>query len=592
MAAKIRGIGGKKGGSLGSGLGEDIEHALLSRKTAASKELAAQAAAKTVTPTLSPGVLGTAAIGAGAVAVGAGAGALSKPNAPAQFGDAEITPDEIMASQAVKPGALGVVESIAAAPSNMYVLGGGFAAGWLGERIAASGAKRNISWWKKTGDVLATPKRMYSELSFGDIGANLGIKDRMGKITQPMFDGAGAVVDKVGGATGFNTWRADAHLSKATVAHQNAREIIGGMKMEHAPAAFRTHLHEMRSTVLEASHPSKINFERFSLAKKKLGEAVEASGTLSKEARALVKGAEKLGGKVEKAVYHSGQSAGWKNVRQTFHDTPKNISRATAGPSLFNASFVALSALSMANDTKTFAHNLASLRQMHKDMTGTEVSNMRLLLGTVPAPVAAARKVLIANYGLKQVFDVLNIGLNVKMHRMGPITMMAAFMGVGMLSSGVDSVMNVSVLPFYAGISNAYKQHKDISAQAYAEFLALASKDLHNRGSGDPAVMALAQQYKAQNISPVEILNRASGTQLMADLHAIIQANEAKAPKEVSHVAKLEGAPQAAMAVVGKHTEKVAAPAQTAPEIVGPRTEAVATARETAATRGVEGLGA
>src|SRR5689334_5020108 len=108
MAVNIKGLGGK-----GVGVGEDVERALLSRKTAAKTAGAA-------VPTLSPGVIGTAAIGAGAVAVGAGAAALSKPAGAAQFGDDPVSAEEMMASQVQAPGVLGTVSKIAAAPSNMF----------------------------------------------------------------------------------------------------------------------------------------------------------------------------------------------------------------------------------------------------------------------------------------------------------------------------------------------------------------------------------------------------------------------------------------------------------------------------------------
>jgi len=571
---------GKGGFGVGGG-----EEEVLRRANAISSRVTRnmpKAAADAVKATLPTSSVAAAAIGAGAIATGAGAAALSKPNGQALFGNDPVSPEEIIASQMQKPGVLGKVETIVGAPASMpamAVLAGGAAAGWAGEKMAASGVKKNRAWLQKTGDVLAAPKRWYTHFSFGDVGEKLGIRGAVGKVTQPVFNGAGAAAEKLGKWTGFSRWSADKHFGKAAVAHQNAREIAKGMNLDHAPTPeIRSALHDMRKAALKVAHPSGMSIEKiekFGDAQKALAETVKAhSGKLGKEAQTLMKSAEKLGEYAEKAAHHTQQSAGWKNVREAFHNAPANISKAKVGSNLMHASWVALSALSMASDTKTFAHNLASLRQMYKDMTGEkDVSNMRLLLGNVPAPVAAARKALVANYGIKQVLDVANIGLNVKVNRMGFFISMIAFGAVQKLSQGVDSLVDVSVLPFYKGFSDAYKQGKTISPEAYAEFLLLASKDLHTRAKDDAAVMALAEKYAAEKLSPVEILNRASGTQLMADLNALIKANEAKAPQAVSQVAKLQGAPQA-----------------TQPN-VGPYTKAVNTARETAAQRSTEGPG-
>jgi hypothetical protein len=483
---------------------------------------------------------------------------------------AALGSEEIAASQAQAPGALGVVETVAAAPSNMYMLAGGAAAGWLGEKVAASGKSRNWGAVEKVGTVMATPKRWYTSLSFGDLSEKFGMKGAFTKVSQPLFNGAGVVADKVGGFTGFNNWRANTHFGKAASAHQNALELAGNMKLEHAPTPqIRSALHDMQSAVSGTTHASQIDHVKFARGQEALKEIMDGhKGKFAGETKTLLKNAEKLGGKVEKAVYHNGQSVGYKNVRQAFKEVPGKISNAKAGPALMHASFVALSALSIAGDTKSFSHNLASLRAMYLDMTGEkEVSNARLLIGSVPAPVAAARKALVANFSAKVVLDAINIGLNVKMNRIGGfVKSTVAFMGIQMLSSGVDSVVNTSVLPFYKGISDAKKQGKTISAEAYAEFLTLASKDMGTRGKDDAVVQAVAEQFAAEQIAPAALLKEVENGKLMVRVHAVIDANEAKAPKEISQVAKLQGAPQAAMPVKGEHSAKVVAQAQNAAE--------------------------
>lgn len=491
-------------------------------------------------PTMAGSVAGRRAASAG-VGAGARTGG-SKP--AAQDATSSLTSEELLALQQQGPGALSAVESIVAVPTNMGLFMGGAAAGMVGDRMASTAKKRGWGLMEKIGNVLATPKRWYTELSFSDVGKNLGVGDFFAKATQPVFNATGAIADTVGGATGFNGWRQQVHTAKAEKAFAKAIETANELNLEHAPTAeIRSALQTVKSAALASGSRTRAGSESFFAAKAQLHEAVKAhSGGLAGEAKTLMKKAEKLtgalghegaGGHLEKAIYHSERAAHYGDVRGSFSKASEKVGSAKIGPGLMHGSFVALSALSILDDTQSFRGKLGSLRQMYLDLTGEKsVSTIGLLFGSVPAPVARARTPLMVNFGIKNVLDLANILLNIKMNRLGMMSSLFAFGGVTAAASGVDMLVDTNELTFYGGISKAHREGKNISAEAYAEFLTLVSSDLGRSGKDNPMVQKLGELYAAEQIAPGALIKEVESGAMTKRVRGIIAANASKAPKE------------------------------------------------------------
>jgi hypothetical protein len=142
--------------------------------------------------------------------------------------------------------------------------------------------------------------------------------------------------------------------------------------------------------------------------------------------------------------------------------------------------------------------------------------------------------------------------------------MLKAFVSVGavqLLSAGIHKAIGPSNLPLvYRDVSKAYKQGK-LDEAGYAALIAAANKEMEKRydpQSPDPMMVALAEQYKAENVSPADIVKEMASHKFEVRMHKILEANEAKAP---THVEKVTGAKPAVGPVVGAHTANVNAQA-------------------------------
>jgi hypothetical protein len=242
-----------------------------------------------------------------------------------------------------------------------------------------------------------------------------------------------------------------------------------------------------------------------------------------------------------------------------------------------NAAFIGGSALSMFGDARTFSQNLESLRQMYADMTGEDVKNVstvKLLTGSVPDSVAAARSHLVKQFGIKQAFDIGNIALNAMMilnHKMASgWKAFAAFGAVSAASMAVDAVMGESILPIHKAFSDAYKTGQEIPPQFYAAYVFAASKDLRSHGEkGQEFAMQVAQEYAAEKVSPGQLLREIESGKLMERVKQIsVKADRAQAGVQedtaqeqiVTRTAEQRGE----RPVVGKFTSKLNQEAQMA----------------------------
>ncbi len=250
---------------------------------------------------------------------------------------------------------------------------------------------------------------------------------------------------------------------------------------------------------------------------------------------------------------------------------PQTIAKSNMREGLVNTAFIAGSAISMFGVATGFIQNLASLKEMHKDITGKSASTYDVLFGKVSVPVADARSKLLKTFTVSGTTDVISLGVAVA----GAISKkvpMLAFFAPQVLSMGASTLIGESAMPYYASIKQAHAAGQKIPADAYAELIAKASPELAKRGgSASVFTQKLAEQYAQNNVSPAQIMREAANGQLIKRVDGIIAANEAAKKTTVntalaaqpqqahSHVAALEGKRngQAVQGVVGEHTARI-----------------------------------
>lgn len=444
-----------------------------------------------------------------------------------------------------------------------------------GGAISKLGKLTRVGGVQKAGEFVQGAGQKFNEMKVSDLSEMAGIRGAFTRVTQPVADFAANVANKVSEWTGFGNRRSNAHVGKAAVAHHKARSLSDAMNLSHAgemPSELRAAVHELHGMAKGSAHHGAISHTVYEQANAKLEEAMKAyhksDAKLSSDAKALLKQTKKLDRHLGDVAHHNHKSVAWGNVGQSIRNTPQNLSKANLSHVLVNGAFAAASVISIGKDTLSFEHSIKGLKQMFGDMTGTDpnqVSTTRILFGNVPAPIADVRGKLMANFAIKQGADFLNVGLQIA-SRMGPVKSVASMLGVGMVSSTADSMLDTAIIPVYKQFSEAYKKGIPISAEDYAIFLSVASKDLKNRGPEDPFVQELAKQYAAAKTSPAVILNEITVGKMMARMHGIMDANEAKkhpaASVGASHVDRLSGNAQAQRPVVGEKTAALEKQAQ------------------------------
>jgi len=433
---------------------------------------------------------------------------------------------------------------------------------WVGNKAGSLVGLKSAS---KVGEV-AKEARSWNEITFNEVGHATGTKGVVGSITQT---GANVIADPlhwVGEKTGLSQWRASANAGKAaghlTAAKDLAKDLTTGDIMA---------LGGLKGKVAGASHAGQLVASETHTM---LDAARQAEG-----AGKLSAAGSKFLSSVEDSVAHHNGATMWGNVKGAVKKAPSELGKGSVTHTLMNGAFIGMSALSMFGDARGFSQNLASLRQMYADMTGEDVKNvssMKVLTGSVPEPVAAARAHMIKTFGVKQMFDVGNIALNVAMlisPKWGSGWKgMAAMIGTQVASTAVDGYMGESILPIHKAFSDAYKSGKEVPPEFYAAYLYAASAELRNRGEkGQEFATAVAQQYAAEHVSPGQLLNEIQNGKLMERIKAISgKADQAQVaqpaqeePAQASAVSRLNGE-RTERPVVGKFTNKLNQEAQMA----------------------------
>lgn len=433
----------------------------------------------------------------------------------------------------------------------------GAVAGGLG-RLTGSQSLKGAS------EKISGGMKRLNEVTIGELTEKAGVGGVFTKVTQPVANVTASVVDKLAGWTGISRRRAEKHLGKAAVAHSRAQSVVGQMNMahlDHLPESFREPVQQMHDLAKGAATHGAIDKDAFQRVHSLMEEAKLGGVKLNTEGKALLKQAHSLKEHLGNAVHHDMKSTGWRNVKESVRNAPATFAKSSAMHTVVNGAFAASSMLSMVKDTMSFSHSVETLKQMYADMTGTkakDVSTMRILLGSVPPPIADVRGKLMKNFVVKQGVDIANVGLMLAT-RMGFAKVMASQMGVMAVSGVADSLLDTSVIPMYKAFTDAQKKGMPISAGDYAAFIGTASRDLKARGGADSEfARALGEQYAAEKTSAAQMLNEITDGKMMVRLHGIIDANKAKmaeaAAAKPTHTDRLNGTAAAQQPVVGQHT--------------------------------------
>lgn len=207
---------------------------------------------------------------------------------------------------------------------------------------------------------------------------------------------------------------------------------------------------------------------------------------------------------------------GMKGVKATLNAPSKFMSETKVGKSgrtlnttVQDGLMLGFSAISAYGVAKGFSQNLDSLKHMYAEVTGVpveKVSTISLLTGKVPEVVAEARSHFLKEYVSRGAISAAGLALIVRGIRKGGVGLVEGLVPT-FAGMGVDMLMGESALPYFAGVSNAFKAGQEIPPSAYAEFLMASSKELKSHGNvGRRVAMLLGDEYAQEKASPTQIL--------------------------------------------------------------------------------------
>lgn len=447
----------------------------------------------------------------------------------------------------------------------------------VGKGIEKVGGWVNVKPVARAGAAIQVPAKFASEKTFADLGRVTHTSAAAGNVSKPLFGGFAWLAEKFSDLTGLGGRQRAKNLGRLHVEAERAAGLAKGLSLDSAHPSIARDLGQMQRTLLDAEHPSRVDVAALkksvvavetAMEKGVNGEAIKLS-----ELKPLRKAMEKFVKSAGRVVGYHEAAEGWKHVGDTVRNAPKAIAGTNIAHGMMNGAFIASSGLSMFSDARGFKQNLVSLKQMYADMTGKDASKVSTLLllmpfNKVPAQVADARKHLLVNVTLKEIADAINVGVNVKQavdHRFSMLKAMSAFgasMAVGM---GADMVMGPSPLPYYKALSDAHRKGQEIPAEALAEFIGVACKELKDRGGADsPFTQAVAQQYAQEKLSPAQIMQEIEDGKMMVRVQALIAADQSTgsaqhvddSPVSVSHTDMLSGAKKD-RPIVGKYTSQI-----------------------------------
>ncbi len=506
---------------------------------------------------------------------------------------------------------IGFAGSISSALSIIPFFGLG-ALNIVGKGIGWVGKKAGVKGVETAGGKISAPAEWLNKNDFSTLGQKMGIGETAGRVSQAAADGTAKAAETLGVQRFVGNRMQGKAYGKAHRHFLDAKKHAEKIDLSALPADMRTdfevihehmsgaanvgeiesHLRKTASVAApvevaagaagakefaEATKAAKPTLSEAIANAEKHMEAITAKGsTVSREAAKDFKKMLGSTGKMTDAIGHVG---GWSNVGKSIRDVPGKLAKAPIAHTMMNGAFVAGSAVSMAADARSAQSQLRMVKEMYADMTGQSAANIsiaRVLLGSVPEPVARARKALVGQYFLKGAADTANIIINTKQainHKFSIAKAMIGFLGAEAVSHVADGMVADHTAETYVAFKQAYLASKatgqPLEAAQYAEFIGMVSPELAKRGGGRSRfAQEIGTQYAEAGLDPAAIMKEIASGKLMARVHGIIEKTEqAKAaePKAVSHAASIRGdvAARTHRPVVGKHTHDVVAADQT-----------------------------
>lgn len=208
----------------------------------------------------------------------------------------------------------------------------------------------------------------------------------------------------------------------------------------------------------------------------------------------------------------------------------QKIGNVGALHTISHAAWITGSAVGLYGVARSVSEKLDTLGKLNKDLTGKDLGTAELLFGSVPKPVAEARKKLMMSEGAHGFAHAAGLFLNVKFMK-NPNFISSAVIGMGaqmapdMVAGAVDDYVGHSVLEIYGGMSNAFKQSGALPAEAYGELLMAAGDEFKSHGKmGERVLAKIAGQLEAERKSPAEVLNELHNGGMKARMDAIMSA--------------------------------------------------------------------
>lgn len=466
--------------------------------------------------------------------------------------------------QAVSLG--GLVPMLAVGAANMA---------WNLPRNMAQGGRHVASWFGGEKPIPLPERVKWNDaVTFEKVGNAIGIGKPVGSIAQGAADMATGPVAGAFDRTGLSGWRMRANAKAAQKHLLRAQGMAGSLKMDKVPEALHEHVNRIRQVVTGVGHAGDlVNHTEISGALEGIEGALKANKDLRVPGHV-----EKMLTTIEKAGERHLGSQAWQNVGEHVKGMPGKLAKTSVTHGLMNASFIAGSGISMVQDGRSFSRNLKTLKAMYADMTGTtpdKVSTARVLLGKVPKPVAQARRHLIANTGAKELADVLNIGLNVKMvvdKRFSFLPSMLGFAAADQVGHAADIVMGESTLEAYGAfrehIAHKQKSGEKISTAAYADFIAIVNPSFQHLGTKHMVTQQVAAQLEQMQAGAGKVMEWAGNGELVKMGNAAAAAQKKAISAQAPHapvpppthwqdVARGKNMAQVAMPVMGSNTQRL-----------------------------------
>lgn len=492
----------------------------------------------------------------------------------------------------------------------------------LGGMVAfiGPGALRVVAWpFKKVGewtgfklstkvsDAIRKPADYFTKKTVGEFGQDLGIGEIAGKGSQKVVDGVAAATEKADETFGFgkrffasNFGKAQKHLSKAQAhagninwseVHQELHEPLKRLQKQIQNAENVGHLHSTHfanagdvlssgsgvvdkasqalaeggknviggsvGVVEKVAPAANKNIQHTVAELESLMENIaKAKGSKAASSRDTLKAVNGLINESSHVVSKLNAAEGWRNPGKAVRGMPGGLAKGNLSHVTVNGLFIVGSLVSGFQDLKAYFNE----RKAHKAMRADGVSE---------EAISMAKKGSLKKLALKQVADVVNIGINVVQavnHKFSMGKSLVAFGGAEVVSRLADNLTENKIEPAYEAFKRSYLAAKatgtELTADYYAAFIEEVSKDLKAQGGAKNAhVQEVAKQLADAKLTPAQVLNEATNGRLSQRLYNVIDANKAAHPaaeRSISNVDRARGHRQRKdMPVVGHHTQNV-----------------------------------